>query len=188
MKSLSSVGLSVTPWTVAYQAPPSMGFSRQEYWSGVPLPSPVQGLSSAIFLFGLFGPLRILVLSTSAAWGAEEVSPGGTHGHFFGKGGQYHVCMPYTLPRCLWVRETVFYSQRLRGFRGQIACCDWGLFTFSTYLWSRLRRIGQFCIKLITHLLYDKESYSCVFIQEKWKCTFTRKPVMRMSLTWWIDN
>ena len=28
------------PWTVAYQAPPSMGFSRQEYWSGVPLPSP----------------------------------------------------------------------------------------------------------------------------------------------------
>ena len=30
---------SVTPWTAAYQAPPSMGFSRQEYWSGVPLPS-----------------------------------------------------------------------------------------------------------------------------------------------------
>ena len=32
--------LLVTPWTAAYQAPPSMGFSRQEYWSGVPLPSP----------------------------------------------------------------------------------------------------------------------------------------------------
>ena len=31
---------SVTPWTVAYQAPPSMGFSRQEYWSGLPFPSP----------------------------------------------------------------------------------------------------------------------------------------------------
>ena len=30
----------MTPWTAAYQAPPSMGFSRQEYWSGVPLPSP----------------------------------------------------------------------------------------------------------------------------------------------------
>ena len=29
-----------TPWTAAYQAPPSMGFSRQKYWSGVPLPSP----------------------------------------------------------------------------------------------------------------------------------------------------
>ena len=40
VKSLSNVQLLVTPWTAAYQAPPSMGFSRQEYWSGVPLPSP----------------------------------------------------------------------------------------------------------------------------------------------------
>ena len=40
VKSLSHVRPSVTPWTAAYQAPPSMGFSRQEYWSGVPLPSP----------------------------------------------------------------------------------------------------------------------------------------------------
>ena len=39
-KSLSRVWLLVTPWTGAYQAPPSTGFSRQEYWSGVPLPSP----------------------------------------------------------------------------------------------------------------------------------------------------
>ena len=44
MKSESEVAQScptlATPWTAAYQAPPSMGFSRQEYWSGVPLPSP----------------------------------------------------------------------------------------------------------------------------------------------------
>ena len=40
VKSLSHVRLLVTPWIAAYQAPPSMGFSRQEYWSGVPLPSP----------------------------------------------------------------------------------------------------------------------------------------------------
>ena len=39
-KLLSRVRLFATPWTAAYQAPPSMGFSRQEYWSGVPLPSP----------------------------------------------------------------------------------------------------------------------------------------------------
>ena len=39
VKSLSRVWLLVTPWTAAHQAPPSMGFSRQEYWSGVPLPS-----------------------------------------------------------------------------------------------------------------------------------------------------
>ena len=39
-KLLSCVWVFATPWTAAYQAPPSMGFSRQEYWSGVPLPSP----------------------------------------------------------------------------------------------------------------------------------------------------
>ena len=41
VKSLSPVRLLATPWTAAYQAPPSMGFSRQEYWGGVPLPSPI---------------------------------------------------------------------------------------------------------------------------------------------------
>ena len=40
VKSLSRVRLFATPWTVAYQAPPSMGFSWQEYWSGLPFPSP----------------------------------------------------------------------------------------------------------------------------------------------------
>ena len=39
VNSLSRVQLLAIPWTAAYQAPPSMGFSRQEYWSGVPLPS-----------------------------------------------------------------------------------------------------------------------------------------------------
>ena len=51
VKSLSRVRPSATPWTAAYQAPPSMGFSRQEYWSGVPLPSPRSRTSS-------FFPLR----------------------------------------------------------------------------------------------------------------------------------
>ena len=40
VKLLSCVQLYVTPWTVAYQASQSMGFSRQEYWSGLPFPSP----------------------------------------------------------------------------------------------------------------------------------------------------
>ena len=40
VKLLSRVHLFAIPWTVAYQAPPSMGFSRQEYWSGLPFPSP----------------------------------------------------------------------------------------------------------------------------------------------------
>ena len=42
VKSLSRVRLLGTPWTAAYQAPPSMGFSGQQYWSGVPLPSPTE--------------------------------------------------------------------------------------------------------------------------------------------------
>ena len=40
VKSLSRVRLFATPWNVAYQAPPSMVFSRQEYWSGLPFPPP----------------------------------------------------------------------------------------------------------------------------------------------------
>ena len=43
VKSLSRVQLWATPWTAAHQAPPSMGFSRQEDWSGVPVPSPIDG-------------------------------------------------------------------------------------------------------------------------------------------------
>ena len=46
VKTFSRVRLFVTPWTAAYQAPLSMGFSRQEYWSGVPLPSPILMLAS----------------------------------------------------------------------------------------------------------------------------------------------
>ena len=49
VKSLSHVRLPVTPWTTAHQASPSMGFSRQECWSGVPLPSPTNVFSSFQF-------------------------------------------------------------------------------------------------------------------------------------------
>ena len=45
VRSLSRVQLLATPWTAAYQAPRSMGFSRQEYWSGVPLPSPIRSMN-----------------------------------------------------------------------------------------------------------------------------------------------
>ena len=51
MKLLSHVRLLATPWTAAYQAPPSVGFSRQEYWSGVPLPSPIIHIDSQIPIF-----------------------------------------------------------------------------------------------------------------------------------------
>ena len=48
VKLLSRVQLLATSWTAAYQAPPSMGFSRQEYWSGLPLPSPKTNLDSLL--------------------------------------------------------------------------------------------------------------------------------------------
>ena len=48
VKSLNRVRLLATPWTAAYHAPPSMGFSRQEYWSGLPLLSPMTNLDSIL--------------------------------------------------------------------------------------------------------------------------------------------
>ena len=64
VKSLSCVRLLATPWIAAYQAPPSMGFSKQEYWSGVPLPSPKSNHTNVIkhfmsFLFLDYFPLEI---------------------------------------------------------------------------------------------------------------------------------
>ena len=65
MKSLSRVWLLVTPWTAAYQAPLSVGFSRQEYWSGVPLPSPK--LFTVLFLY--FGwRVQLWSLTALAFW------------------------------------------------------------------------------------------------------------------------
>ena len=54
VKLLSRVQLLVTPWTAAYQAPLSMGFSRQEYWSGVPLPSLVSPILCVPLFFASF--------------------------------------------------------------------------------------------------------------------------------------
>ena len=48
VKLLSRDRLFATPWTVAHQAPPTMGFSRQEYWSGLPFPSPENGIEDLI--------------------------------------------------------------------------------------------------------------------------------------------
>ena len=76
VKSPSRVQLFTTPWTAAHQAPPSMGFSRQEYWSGVPSPSPripLQTIYSSVtpvFLPGEFQGLGSLV--GCHLWGRTE--------------------------------------------------------------------------------------------------------------------
>ena len=68
MKLLNHVRLFVIPWTVTYQAPPSMGFSRQEYWSGLSFPSPGDlldpgiELGSSALIGGLLHYRQILLL------------------------------------------------------------------------------------------------------------------------------
>ena len=68
VKPLSRVQLLATPWTAAYQAPPSMGFSRQEYWSGVPLPSPINALIT-VFISCQREVVCILLFSFQAIYG-----------------------------------------------------------------------------------------------------------------------
>ena len=69
VKSLSRVQLSATPWTAAHQAPPSMGFSRQEYWSGVPLPFPsTQCTTGQIARRCGFGSRNTILFRKPADW------------------------------------------------------------------------------------------------------------------------
>ena len=67
VKSLSRVRLLATPWTVAHQAPPFMGFSRHEYWSGVPLPSltPYTNLPLIMYIGFLHGHLLMIFWAES---------------------------------------------------------------------------------------------------------------------------
>ena len=71
MKLLSRIQLLATPWTAAHQTPPSMGFSRQEYWSGVPLPSPTVCLCYSNFLriccevTNIWSGLLVIISSTN---------------------------------------------------------------------------------------------------------------------------
>ena len=67
VKSLSRVRLLATPWTAAYQAPPSMGFSRQGYWSGVSLPSTLDSpiTPQSYFIFSsIYLCFKILLIYT----------------------------------------------------------------------------------------------------------------------------
>ena len=72
VKSLSPVQLLATSWTAAYQAPPSMGFSRPEYWSGVPLPSPnymPPSLFSLYLIYSLYTTQHSLLLFAEGVGG-----------------------------------------------------------------------------------------------------------------------
>ena len=94
VKSLSCVRLSVTPWTGAYQAPPSMGFSRQEYWSGVPL-TPANSWEKH---------------QTHHSWGTFNRTPG-----------QYSS-KSSRIPKTRKVWKTVTAKRRLRRHENEIQC------------------------------------------------------------------
>ena len=79
VKSCSRVQLFMTPWTAAYQAPVSMGFSRQEYWSGLPLPSP-PFIATLIFTFCLLLALAQFALHFSSSFKVYGGFPGGSDG------------------------------------------------------------------------------------------------------------
>ena len=93
VKSLGRVRLFATPWTAAYQAPPSMGFSWQEYWSGVTLPSP--GGLVQLRNFTLFCPL------VAACW--TRLFNSNYFGSYWFK--KYLLCASATKILTLWSYE-----------------------------------------------------------------------------------
>ena len=87
VKALSHVLLLVTPWTAAYQAPPSMGFFRQEYWSGVPLPSRVTLLQSLI-IYRTMHLINCFKSSHHFCWSLSHIL-GNTRNNYLGKQAKY---------------------------------------------------------------------------------------------------
>ena len=103
VKSESEVAQScptLTPWTAAYQAPPSMGFSRQEYWSGVPLPSPIH-LWVQVNQRGKFNNVTTSMLVLESWWHEQ----------------------PFLLDICLIVEAQCIWTPFNRFI---VPCGDWG--------------------------------------------------------------
>ena len=97
VKSLSREQLLATPRTEAYQAPPSMGFARQEYWGGVPLPSPLNCIGTIIFYClsvtffnGLVcGLIKMLLLKGKDMWSKKNLA-----------NATYHILLLQSLNAC----------------------------------------------------------------------------------------
>ena len=84
VKSLSHVWLLATPWTAAYQAPPSMGFSRQEYWNGLPLRSLKDHQNIDRNTPGIITPVSHIVMLSFLGQGHQNRSQWGFENCMFG--------------------------------------------------------------------------------------------------------
>ena len=112
VKSLSCVRLSATPWTAAYQAPPSMWFSSQDYWSGVPLPSLSNHLSLLKF-WSFYLHIKIL----GVCWRSPSLHYC-TENAFWQKSYLIH-CPFFRVPICVLL---VVKYLKLQGVKNCIAC------------------------------------------------------------------
>ena len=122
VKLLSRARLLATPWTAAHQAPPSMGFSRQEYWSGVPLPSLSLGIGISncfrifveklLFLHQL--PLHVCkILSCSCMLGSISLL-------FI----LIYLLILIPMPYCLYCYSFMLSSWRRDGYPLQYSCLE----------------------------------------------------------------
>ena len=134
VKSENEVSLLATPWTAAYQAPPSMGFSRQEYWSGVPLPSPRHFFRGHLNLGSKFPSYMEKAMaphSSSLAWKIPWMEePGGLQSMGSLRVG-YNWATSLSLFtfihwRRKWQPTPVFLPGKSHGRRSLVGCGPWG--------------------------------------------------------------
>ena len=117
LSRFSRLRLSATPWTAAHQAPPSMGFSKQEYWSGAPSPSPEQWWLTSNHHSSLFVLLQSLYLSK--CYGISWSSHGTKH--------QSHLSSSSSLScRRKWQPTPVLLSRKFHGWRSLVGYSPWG--------------------------------------------------------------
>ena len=131
VKPLSRVGLFPTPWTAAYQAPLSMGFSRQEYWSGVPSPSPILSLLYIYYSFYKSREKAMAPHSSTLAWKIPWIEdPGRLQsmgslrvGYGWATSLSLFTFMHW---RRKWQPSPVFLPRESQGWGSLVGCRLWG--------------------------------------------------------------
>ena len=130
LSRFSRVQLLATPWTAAYQAPPSMGFARQEYWSGLPLPSPKGWRVNEMYMGSLCTFCSILLykaMPTGPRAYGLNISGGHYSVHHHGR--QVPRIWKKFRPkvrRRQWHPTPVLLPGKSHGRRSLVGCSPWG--------------------------------------------------------------